>query len=74
MMIDDGLKRLQRLVRENSWQIKVSGRFTTVEIAEKEIPKFLNLLSERGISYREISIEKPTLEDFFLLTAKKQKH
>ena len=74
MMIDDGLKRLQRLIRENLWQIKVSGRFTTVEIAEKEIPKFLNLLSERGISYREISIEKPTLEDFFLLTAKKQKH
>jgi len=74
MMIDDGLKRLQRLVRENFWQIKVSGRFTRVEIAEKEIPKFLNLLSERGISYREISIEKPTLEDFFLLTAKKQKH
>lgn len=69
MMIDDGLKRLQRLVRENFWQIKVSGRFTRVEIAEKEIPKFLNLLSERGISYREISIEKPTLEDFFLITA-----
>ena len=74
MMIDDGLKRLQRLIRENLWQIKVSGRFTTVEIAEKENTKFLNLLSERGISYREISIEKPTLEDFFLLTAKKQKH
>jgi len=69
MMIVDGLKRLRSIVRENKWQVQVSGRFTTVKIPEADIPKFLNMLSEKKVSYMEISIEKPTLQDFFLLTA-----
>ena len=73
LMVGDGLKRLLSVVRDNLWSARVQGRYTTVEIPEKEIPRFLSLLAEKGISYREISIDKPTLEDFFLLTARKRR-
>ncbi len=40
-----------------------------VDIKEKEIAQFLQKLSDENIRYDEISIEKPTLEDFFLQVA-----
>ncbi|OGH18063.1 MAG: hypothetical protein A3F31_03955 [Candidatus Levybacteria bacterium RIFCSPHIGHO2_12_FULL_38_12] len=37
-----------------------------IPIAEKKIAEFLTGLSKDNIEYQEISIEKPTLEDYFL--------
>lgn len=48
---------------------KGRGRIT-IEISEDLIAEFLKGLSALGISYDEISIEKPTLQDYFLKVAK----
>lgn len=45
----------------------VDGKETVTKIKEEAIAAFLNKLSRQKIKYSEISIDKPTLEDFFLL-------
>lgn len=46
----------------------------TLEIKEKLIPEYLSFLSANQIEYYEISIDKPDLEDFFLMIAKQNKN
>lgn len=45
---------------------KKERKYLTVDVKEKEIPVFLQKLMDEGINYTEISIEKPSLEDYFL--------
>ncbi len=47
----------------------VSGKHITVDLKEKQIPGFLKNLNDHQIGYSEISIEKPSLEDYFLSMA-----
>jgi ABC-2 type transport system ATP-binding protein len=47
--------------------------YVTIEIDELAIAEFLALLAEHRILYTAISIDKPTLEDYFLSIAKKAK-
>lgn len=42
------------------------GKYILIDIKEKQIATFLQNLTDNGILYEEISIEKPTLEDFFI--------
>jgi len=44
----------------------VQGNQITIEIEEFAIAQFIANLSERNIIYSHISIDKPTLEDYFL--------
>ena len=42
-----------------------------VQISEEDIPKFLGSMIQRNIHFLEISIDKPTLEDYFIQMATK---
>jgi ABC-2 type transport system ATP-binding protein len=42
-----------------------------IDVKEKEIAEFLRELSEKKIVFEEISIDKPSLEDYFLQKSKK---
>lgn len=68
-MVESGTLELESIVKSQGLQLKKSDRFTIVTLSEKEIPSFLNALSGGGVNYSEISIEKPTLEDYFLAKA-----
>jgi len=57
---------LARRIKTCVVKYKVNGQETAVKIKEEEIASFLNDLAKREIKYEEISIDKPTLEDFFL--------
>ncbi len=46
------------------------GAQVTIELDEHAIPQFLITLMERKIMYSTISIDKPTLEDYFLSITK----
>lgn len=46
--------------------------FFTITLDEKKIAEFLMLLAKQSITYEEISIEKPQLEDFFLHVIRKE--
>ncbi len=66
LMIKDGLKRTIKYCQEHTFTVEQSGRYMTVSLTEEEIIYFLTFLAEKGIVYQEISIDRPTLEDYFL--------
>lgn len=66
LMIKDGLKRTLTYCQKHNFNAHQEGRYLTVTVSEEEIIYFLTFLAERGIVYQEISIDRPTLEDYFL--------
>ncbi len=66
LMMRDGQKRTIAYCKRKNLPIDVKERYVTISIKETEIAKFLNDLAKIGVDYSEISIQKPTLEDFFI--------
>jgi ABC-2 type transport system ATP-binding protein len=64
------LERAVAYVREAHLVYTVQVNQLTIELDEHAIAQFLAALSERNIGYSHISIDKPTLEDYFLSIAK----
>lgn len=74
LLVNESLRlRLLELCKEKNLPAVAEGPITVIEIGEKAIPKFLRLLMEQNIDYEEITIEQPTLEDYFLHRAKEKR-
>jgi ABC-2 type transport system ATP-binding protein len=73
LKVGDGLKRLQAFAKARGYEVNVEGRDAMVVLEEKEIAAFLHKLASHRIQYSEISIDKPTLEDYFI-TQTRSKH
>lgn len=71
--IPDGLKRTIKKCEEEKLSYRLEGRYIIIDLKEKEIARFLQDLMEVGVVYDQIAINKPTLEDYFIATAKKTK-
>lgn len=70
LFVKDGLKRTIEHCEKNNISYKLKGRDIVVDLKERAIPEFLRSLMDRGVFYDEISIEKPSLEDYFLEVVK----
>ncbi len=70
LMIGDGLRRTVEYAQELSLPARVDGRFIEIELDETEIASFLAGLAGIGVSYDQISIKNPSLEDYFLHIAR----
>lgn len=66
LFVKDGLKRTIEYCGKRGLQYRVAGRYIIIDVKEKLIPEFLRDLMNKGVFYDEISIEKPSLEDYFL--------
>jgi len=66
LWVNDGLKRTARHIENQGWPVVIEDRQVVVELDEAEIAGFLAILASDGIEYTQISIDKPTLEDYFL--------
>lgn len=66
LMIKDGQKRTIAYCQKGGFPIKATDRFVEITVKEKDIAGLLNGLAEQKIAYTEISIDKPSLEDFFI--------
>ena len=66
IVAEDTPRGLAKRIQICTVRYVVDGKETAVKVKEKEIAAFLNKLSQEKIKYSEISIDKPTLEDFFL--------
>jgi len=64
--IPDGLKRTIEICLSKKVVYKLEGRNIIIDLKEKEIPAFLRELMDKGVFYDQISIDKPTLNDYFL--------
>jgi ABC-2 type transport system ATP-binding protein len=72
LLIKDGLKRTVEFCGQENISYKLEGRYVIVDLKEKEIPNFLRMIMDKGVFYDEISIEKPSLEDYFIQTSRKK--
>lgn len=66
LMIKDGQKRTLALTRKSGFRTQYQGRYVSIEVDESDIAYLLSELAESGVEYNEISIDKPTLEDYFI--------
>jgi len=66
LFIKDGLKRTVELCQKETISYRIEGRYIIVDLNEQDIPEFLRGLMSQGVYYDEITIDKPTLEDYFL--------
>ncbi len=66
LWVGDGLKRLQAYACDRGYKVTVADREAVLVINEEEVAAFLALLAKQNIAYSKISIDKPTLEDYFL--------
>ncbi len=66
LMMKDGQKRTIAFAKRAGFMVSAEGRFVTVEVDEDDIAFLLAGLAEKGVSYSQISVDKPTLEDYFI--------
>ncbi len=66
LQLKDGLKRTEQFAKQKGLSAKIEGREIEILIDEQEIAPFLEQLADEKIKYTQISIAKPTLEDYFL--------
>lgn len=70
LCISDGLERIIALATEQGLLYEIEHRTIQLSLDEKAIPVFLDALVSAKITYTNIQIEEPSLEDYFLHLAK----
>lgn len=73
LQVKDGLKRTERFAKEKGLEAHTEGREIQILLDEQKIAAFLEQLAAEKIQYTQITIAKPTLEDYFLSKAGKKK-
>ncbi len=63
--------RLIDFCNQQNLNQRSDGRYVVVDVKEKGIADFLQKLGAASITYDEISIQKPTLEDYFIQNSTK---
>lgn len=74
LWIDENREKAIKICRDLGWETEVEGKYLRVQVKEKEVANFLVNLGKNKINYREISIDRPDLEDFFLKVAREAKN
>lgn len=65
-LLPENAKELQGFCKKNKIQFVIHGKYVIITTKENHVAKIIQELSNRNISFEEISINKPTLEDYFL--------
>ena len=71
--IDEGLQEAEKYFHKNNIAFKKEGKYVLLDTEEQHISYLLENITKNGVRYREISIQKPSLEDFFLQAVGSQK-
>lgn len=71
LIVSDGLKRTIEVVLDLKLKYTVSQRSISIQVDEDEVAILLADLAGKKVSYNEITIDKPDLEDFFLSMVRK---
>lgn len=74
VMNPDCLEHMTSYANTNHVILNVNEREYTIELKENQIPQLLTYLNDHKMKYVEISIDKPDLEDYFLMIAGQNKN
>jgi ABC-2 type transport system ATP-binding protein len=72
LIVEDNKEQLMQYLQEQKVQYKIVAHEVEIEIDEHKIAPLLLGLAENKIVYSHISIDKPSLEDYFLTIAKQK--
>ncbi|MBT3828083.1 ABC transporter ATP-binding protein [bacterium] len=70
LMVSSGAKALSDYLTEKKYAVEWQEHFVKFSVQEQQIARVLSDIAQRGIEYSQISIDKPTLEDYFLHVAR----
>lgn len=70
LSIIDGMKEAITLTQKKGLAYTTEGRTIEVQLSEEAVPPFLSEIGQAGITYASISIQEPSLEDYFLHIAR----
>lgn len=70
LYVPESASRLRAYCKKHNLVCRADNNRVTIEISENQIANVLQEIAAAGIAYEEISIEKPTLGDYFLKVAK----
>jgi len=70
LMMRDGQKRTLQYCRKHHLACKATDRYVTIETKEQKVAGLLSDLSKIGADYTQISIDKPSLKDYFIEEAR----
>lgn len=73
LLVGDGLKRTEAFAKENTIEYMLEGRMIRLSVDQEKISELLTALAHKGVSYSEIVITQPSLEDYFLQVARSTK-
>ena len=73
LVITQGLDCLIKYLGDQHFKFVVHGHEIEIEVEETGISKFLTALAQQEIEYAQVSIDKPSLEDYFLTIMNKSK-
>ncbi len=65
-LFESDIKNIDKICSNHKWKVTSEDRFHFIEVKEKEISQLLGIFAKENIEYSEISIDKPTLESYFL--------
>ena len=69
LLVTEGLQKVDALCKELGIIVKIDNQFTYLDILETVVPRLLNELVRRDITYSYIAIDRPTLKDYFMSIA-----
>lgn len=72
LRIKNGFEKIEKYCKEKKMPYSILKKYITVDVNEHHIADFLRELTDKGIIYDEISIEKPSLEDYFFQVIEKE--
>ncbi len=72
LFVPQDLLKLKEYLKKHKFFFKEKNRYIRVDMKEKMIANFFSALAKEKILYEEVSIEKPTLEDYFLEVTRKK--
>lgn len=70
LTVGDGMKRTQKYCDEVGFTYSIDKRAIEIEIDEQEIAQLLMDLAKVGVHYTQIAIRQPSLEDYFIQSAR----
>lgn len=72
LVVPDGMKNTAALAEKWMLPYKIDNHLIEIKIDEHAIPSFLNAVGNSQITYANIKIEEPSLEDYFLQISRKK--
>jgi ABC-type multidrug transport system ATPase subunit len=66
LVVGDGMKRTKMIAERLHMPYRVEHRTIELQLDETQIAELLTALAQAGVSYSNINILQPTLEDYFL--------